>query len=92
MECNYACCYGVRILQPEYLRDIVRRLGSCWKPRADAEDSFRLPDTENEKYRPTFDTTLQAFRCNYDSWNPDPRRPTIFKGWKILVLRSKQVS
>jgi hypothetical protein len=90
-ECNYAVCYGVRILLPEYLREIVGRLGGCWKNRADGEDSFKLPDVEDEKYTPAFDTALQAFRANTESWRPDPRRPTMFRGWKILVLRSKAV-
>lgn len=91
-ECNYAVCYGVRILLPDYLRQIVVRLGTCWKQRADGEDSFKLPDVESEQYRPPFDDSLQGFRKNLESWLPDDRRPTMFKGWKILVLRSKAVS
>lgn len=90
-ECNYAVCYGVRILRPEYLREIVGRLGGCWKTRADGEDSFKLPEVEDAKYRPEFDTALQSFRANLESWLPDSRRPTLFRGWKILVLRSKAV-
>jgi hypothetical protein len=51
-----------------------------------------MPDEESEEYRPPFDPALQAFRANYESWVPDARRPTLFKGWKILVLRAKAVS
>lgn len=90
-ECNYAVCYGVRILLPEYLREVVGRLSGCWKNRADGEDSFKLPDVQDPKYTPGFDTALQPFRANSESWLPDPRRPNLFKGWKILVLRSKAV-
>jgi hypothetical protein len=54
-------------------------------------DSFRLPDEESEQYRPPFDPSLQNFRANVDAWLPDSNRPNLFKGWKIMALRSKAV-
>lgn len=54
-------------------------------------DSFRLPDEESEQYRPPFDPSLQNFRANLAAWLPDANRPNLFKGWKLLALRSKAV-
>jgi len=70
---------------------MVRNMVNCWKTRADSQDSFRIPDEESGEYLPPFDTGLQSFRSNVESWIPDERRKTLFKGYKVLVLRSKAV-
>jgi hypothetical protein len=91
-ECNYAVCNAVRVLLPTFLRDMVRNLNNCWKTRADSQDSFKIPHEESGEYVPPFDPGLQSFRRNVESWVPDERRRTLFKGWKVLILRSKAVS
>jgi hypothetical protein len=71
---------------------MVRNLVNCWKTRADSQDSFKIPDEESQDYIPPYDSGLQSFRHNLESWIPDDKRPTFFRGWKVLVLRSKAVS
>jgi hypothetical protein len=70
---------------------MVRNMTNCWKTRADSQDSFKIPDEESGEYLPPFDAGLQSFRANVESWIPDERRRTLFKGYKVLVLRSKAV-
>lgn len=89
---NYAVCYGIRILKPEYIHDIVMRLGTCWKRVADSQDSFTWPEVEDEQYRPRLDGSLPMTRNSETIWLPDPKRKRLFAGWRILGLRSKQVS
>ncbi|WWC85414.1 uncharacterized protein L201_000277 [Kwoniella dendrophila CBS 6074] len=89
VDCNYAVCYGVRILLPSYLHAILNRLKACWKKMADSQDSFDLPDQDLEEYQPDIDNTLPAARQERRVWLPDPNRETLFSDWKILGLRGR---
>ncbi|WVQ64386.1 uncharacterized protein L199_002551 [Kwoniella botswanensis] len=92
VECNYAVCFGIRILLPIYLHAIISRLKACWKKMADSQDSFNLPDQDAEVFQPDFDNALQASRKERKAWLPDKRRETLFKGWKIMGLRGRTQS
>nr|XP_018266236.1 uncharacterized protein I303_00211 [Kwoniella dejecticola CBS 10117]OBR88394.1 hypothetical protein I303_00211 [Kwoniella dejecticola CBS 10117] len=89
IECNYAVCFGIRIVTPSYLHALIGRFKICWKKMADSQDSFTLPDQESEEYRPDFDTALPASRNDPQAWLPDPSRETLFKEWKVLGLRAR---
>lgn len=89
---NYAVCYGVRILLPEYLYTLQDRLTACWKKVADNQDSFGLPDQDLVEFQPALDASLPNTRRGVECWMPDRRRKNLFKGWKIFGLRPKVVS
>lgn len=89
---NYAVCYGVRIVKPNYLSDLIKHLAICWKKVADSQDSFVIPDSADEEYRPSLDDALPLTRKQEAMWLPNPRRKRLFAGWKILGLRTKNVS
>ncbi|WWC67234.1 uncharacterized protein I206_101141 [Kwoniella pini CBS 10737] len=89
VECNYAVCFGIRILTPSYLHAFISRLKACWKKMADSQDSFALPDRDAEAFQPEFDNALPTSRKDPQVWLPDEKRETLFKGWKFLGLRAR---
>ena len=91
-DCNYAVCFGVRILVPAYLQAILMRLSSCWKKVADSQDSFMLPDQEEQAFQPELDSALPNVRSSVECWVPDQGRKTLFSDWRIMGLRAKTVS
>lgn len=90
LDCNYAVCYGVRILTPSYLPALIGAVDSSWKKIADSQDSFSLPDENN--FLPTLDPKLPNTRNDVAVWLPDPDRQNLYKGWTILALKSAVVS
>lgn len=91
-DCNYAVCFGVRILAPPFLQALLGRLASCWKKQADHVDSWSLPNEEAPEFQPELDKTLPKSRLDVAYWLPDPRRRTLFQGWRILGLKTEKVS
>jgi hypothetical protein len=92
VDCNYAVCYGVRILLPLWLEALVGRLNACWKQVADSADSFGLPDETESRFQPQLDTVMPNNRKDTSLWQPDEKRCTMFKGWTIMGLKGKAVS
>jgi hypothetical protein len=91
-ECNYAVCFGVRILLPAYLNALLSRFRACWKKVADSQDSFSLPDEMDRIFQPQLDTALPKSRGDVQCWLPDDRRLEMFQGWKLMGLRGQAVS
>jgi hypothetical protein len=89
--CNYAVCYGIRILKPEYLHYLLAAADASWKQVADSQDSFSLPDETSPDFAPEINDSVTAGRRDLKLWLPDPARPTLFKGWKVLALRANIV-
>ena len=91
LDCNYAVCFGIGILLPSYLNELVDRLRACWKKVADSQDSFVLPNAAGEVFQPKLDPALPKSRSDAKCWLPDPRRADIFRGWCMMGLRGKVV-
>ncbi|OCF42159.1 hypothetical protein I317_04010 [Kwoniella heveanensis CBS 569] len=91
-DCNYAVCFGIRIVQPSFLEALISRIWACWKKMADYQDSFTLPDEEDDAYQPELDGGLPASRKDVRCWLPNKKRQTLFKGWKVMGLRGKTQS
>ncbi|WVF66616.1 hypothetical protein IAT40_001356 [Kwoniella sp. CBS 6097] len=91
-DCNYAVCYGIRIVQPSFLEALISRIRACWKKMADYQDSFTLPDEEDDAFQPELDGGLSVSRKDVRCWLPDKKRQTLFKGWKVVGLRGKTQS
>ena len=91
-DCNYAVCYGVRILLPAYLDALVAKCAASWKLVADSQDSFDMPDEEDPQFQPPLDPSLANARMDVNSWLPDKNRRHLFAGWQILGLKGSRVS
>ncbi|WVQ94224.1 hypothetical protein IAU59_001302 [Kwoniella sp. CBS 9459] len=91
-DCNYAVCFGIRIVQPSYLEALISRIKACWKKMADYQDSFTLPDEEDDAFQPELDGSLPASRKDVRCWLPNAKRQTLFQGWKVMGLRGRTQS
>lgn len=85
-------CYGIRILLPSYLHDLLVRIAACWKQLADHEDSFRLPDETSPEYQPPIDPAVPNTRKAIEAWLPDPTRQTLWTGWKVMGLKATRAA
>ncbi|EIW73239.1 hypothetical protein TREMEDRAFT_59407 [Tremella mesenterica DSM 1558] len=89
-HCNYAVCYGIRILLPIYLEALLAKCNACWKKVADSQDSFALPPEEDPRFQPPLDPNLPNVRASVECWLPDPGRSALFEGWSIMGLRAER--
>lgn len=91
IDCNYAVCYGVRIVLPTYLDNLLARLEACWRRIADSQDSFTLPDAASSDFQPNLDSGLPNLRSEIRCWLPDRGRRELWKGWTVMGLKGKTV-
>ena len=90
-DCYFAVCYGLPIVSEQWLYTLENRFRACWKKVADSEDSFSLPDAQDERFRPPLDPSLRNTSATLGFWIPRPGNRTLFNGWHVIGLKTTKV-